>query len=339
MGKKRKKKAAATWGKGLVVALVIAAMAGLWFYQLGPEVPHTKWRVPVRVEMPKGPDLSGLSIPSVTDLKDVPSFWQDMRQWKEDLMSPPPTGPEAEPSPALPPPVKGASPRGQVPLPQGEGRGEIAIIIDDMGLNAKNAARAVRLPAFVTLSYLPYASGLEAQTKAAAAAGHESMLHLPMEAVGGENPGPCALKTGQGAEQWTFCLDKALDSFEGFAGVNNHMGSKFTADQEGMAFVTGVLHSRGLYFVDSRTSSESIAQQVAEEQGVRTVGRDVFLDDTVSAAAIQGQLARLEQVVRRKGYAVAIGHPHAATLEALEAWIPQAQARGFRFVPASALVR
>ncbi|HEU0118135.1 MAG TPA: divergent polysaccharide deacetylase family protein, partial [Alphaproteobacteria bacterium] len=134
-------------------------------------------------------------------------------------------------------------------------------------------------------------------------------------------------------------FETALASFVGFDGVNNHMGSKFTAYPEGMEMVADELHERHLFFVDSKTSAKSVAAAVTQQHGVPTIARDVFLDDDMNIEAVRKQLEQTERVARRKGYVIAIGHPHAGTMQALEEWIPEAQSRGFVFVPVHDLVR
>ena len=125
----------------------------------------------------------------------------------------------------------------------------------------------------------------------------------------------------------------ALDSFDGYVGVNNHMGSRFTADRASMAPVLAELHRRGLLWLDSRTTPNSAGIGLAQELKMPWVGRDVFLDNEETVAAVKAQLAKTEQVAKRQGYAVAIGHPHDATIEALASWLPDVQKRGFVLVP------
>ncbi len=214
----------------------------------------------------------------------------------------------------------------------------VAIIIDDMGLGRSSSA--VRdLPAEITLSYLPYAPNLNEQVRDVLARGHEVMLHLPMEPIGGQNPGPDALLTSLPLQEVVARVNRALDSFKGYVGANNHMGSKFTKDKERMEIVVQVLRERGLFFVDSRTSSRSIAGKVARQAGLKTADRDVFLDDTLEADSIKAQLRELEATARRKGKAVAICHPHALTLSLLGTWVQRAIGRGVRIVPVSELVQ
>jgi polysaccharide deacetylase 2 family uncharacterized protein YibQ len=208
----------------------------------------------------------------------------------------------------------------------------IAIVIDDMGLSGPLSRRATELPAPITLSYLPYAPQVQQQVDAARAKGHEIMLHLPMEPMGNDNPGPEALLVNLAPDELAARLDKALNAFHGYDGVNNHMGSKFTSDAAALQPVMQAIKQRGVFFLDSRTSGQSQAENVAREHDIPTIGRDVFLDDVIEPAAIRAQLARAEAIARRRGSAIAIGHPHPATLQELAQWLPDIQARGFRIV-------
>jgi len=239
----------------------------------------------------------------------------------------------AEPVLSVEEPSSSVSP----PSPQEEWV-RVAIIIDDMGLGRSTAA--IRdLPAEITLSYLPYAPNLNEQVRDVLARGHEVMLHIPMEPIGTQDPGPDALLTSLPPEEIAARVSRALDSFHGYVGANNHMGSKFTKDKEKMEIVVQALRERGLFFVDSRTCSSSVAGSVARLAGVKTANRDVFLDDTVDAESIKAQLRELEAVARKKGKAVAICHPHAITLSLLGTWVQRAIGRGVRIVPVSELVQ
>lgn len=247
----------------------------------------------------------------------------------------------------LPPPQPQAPPRGGVPAWQRNAvpsrvlpdRPAIVIVIDDMGLDRKRSARVVGLPAPLTLAWLPYAHDLPAQTKTARAAGHELMVHLPMEPSVKADPGPNALLTSLPADEIRRRLTAALGSFDGYVGVNNHMGSRFTADRALMAPVLAEIQKRGLLWLDSRTTPNSAAGGLAGPLHLPFAGRDVFLDNVETVAAVRTQLARTETVARHQGVAIAIGHPHDATIEALAAWLPEVQKRGFTLVTISAAVR
>ncbi len=220
----------------------------------------------------------------------------------------------------------------------GDDRPIIAIVIDDLGLNRPNTAKLNDLPSPLTLAFLPYAGRIEAQADAAHAAGHELLLHLPMEPVGSDWPGPDALTTKLDQEEFVGRLEKNLDRFEGFVGINNHMGSKLTADSSRMDIVMRELRKRDVLFLDSKTSARSIAGQLAGRNGVPNTTRDVFLDHVIDPGAIRRQLALTETIARRSGSAVAIGHPHSTTIQALREWLPSLEERGFVLAPISAVV-
>jgi uncharacterized protein len=244
--------------------------------------------------------------------------------------------------PPLPAPEPRATPawlRFAVPASPGGGRPLVAIVLDDLGLDRVRTAAAIRLPGPVSLSFMTYASDLAEQTAAARRAGHELLLHVPMEAVDRrEDPGPHALYTSLSRDEIVERLRWGLDRFGGYVGINNHMGSKFTADSQGMAAVIAELHARGLLFLDSRTTPRSVGFRLAAAEGVPRAARDVFLDDDLAPDAIAHQLAMVEAVARRNGSAIAIGHAHDTTLAALRAWLPTLAGNGLVLVPLSAVV-
>ncbi len=214
----------------------------------------------------------------------------------------------------------------------------IAVVLDDLGLNRRNTAAVNDLPAPLTLAFLPYAGRIEAQTQAARAAGHELLVHMPMEPLGPEWPGPDALTTRLDQDEFIVRLKKNLDRFDGFVGINNHMGSRLTADRSRMEVVMRELRERDVLFLDSKTNGRSVAGDMAGKNGVPNTSRDVFLDHVIDLDSIRRQLVRVEQVARRTGSAVAIGHPHNATIKALKSWLPELEARGFALAPISAVV-
>lgn len=253
---------------------------------------------------------------------------------------PPPPAPTIQPPPpAVRSPELPAWRRFAIPSAAADGRPLIAVVIDDLGIDHKRSARAVALPAPLTLSWLPYANDVRAQAAAGRAAGHETMVHVPMQPEGRENPGPNALTVDLPPDEIRRRLTAALSLFPEAVGVNNHMGSRFTRDARALAPVIDELKMRGLLLLDSRTSGGSVAADLAREAGVPAVARDVFLDNQTTPDYVRARLAEVEAVARRHGAAVAIGHPHDATLEVLEAWLRTAQARGFALVPLSAIVK
>lgn len=228
------------------------------------------------------------------------------------------------------------------PIPQQHMVGRkpmIAIVIDDMGLDRAHSARATKLAAGVTLSYLPYSPNIVQQTEEARKNGHELMLHLPMEPERKTaDPGPGYLGVEMSPLALHERVNKNLASFSGYVSVNNHMGSKFTKDHDGLGIVMEALAEKNLMFLDSRTAPGSIAEKIARDHGLKSTHRDVFLDDDVAPAAVAKSLIQVEQVARRAGAAIAIGHPKDVTLAALEKWLPTLQLKGFELVPVSRII-
>ncbi len=215
----------------------------------------------------------------------------------------------------------------------------VVLIIDDMGLDVKHSRAAMELPGPLTMSFMPYAKNLRAQTAYAISKGHELMVHIPMQPENAKlDAGPKVLKVGQTAEQFTKILDDDLAAFGGYVGINNHMGSKMTQDHEGMALLMAELKKRGLLFVDSKTIASSVAADEAKKAGVPFAVREVFVDDEEAKKPIDGALEHIEKLALSKGLAIAIAHPRAETVEALKAWLPMLKAKGIELVPVSAVV-
>ena len=202
-------------------------------------------------------------------------------------------------------------------------QGFIVLIIDDMGLNHRFSSRAIKLPPEVTLSYLPYASGLKKQVTNASQAGHEIMLHLPMEAhqMTDQDKVPNILMVSMTPDELEKKINWAFSQIPEFTGVNNHMGSRFTEWSEGMEVLLGAIKKRGLFFLDSRTTAKSVAFAMAKKIELPFVQRDVFIDHFQNDEAIYQQLSRLENIALKRGYVVAIAHPHPQTIGILEKWV------------------
>lgn len=224
--------------------------------------------------------------------------------------------------------------------PEPQGRPMIAIVIDDLGVDKRRSAQAIALPQPVTLAFLPYATELESQVQEARLLGHELLVHLPMEAKDQKrDPGPHALTTELGDDELLRRLRWDLDRFDGYVGVNNHMGSRFTRDRHAMELIMRELKSRGLLFLDSRTVPDSVGPEIARELQIPFAARQVFLDDDQSAKEVEARLAETARIARTHGYAIAVGHPHDGTLQALHEWMARVQDDGFTLVPVSAIVR
>jgi polysaccharide deacetylase 2 family uncharacterized protein YibQ len=217
---------------------------------------------------------------------------------------------------------------------------KIVIIIDDMGMDRKRSQRVVDLPVPLTLAWLPYAPKLEGITQEAKTKGHELIIHMPMEPMdSGLNPGSIALRSGMSDEEIDAMLDKAFNSFQGYVGLNNHMGSRLTKDDKAMTRVMANLKKHNLFFVDSKTIGSSVASTKAAEAGIKYGDRDVFLDHQDTPAFVHNALRQTERMAMKKGYAIAIGHPKDSTINALKEWLPTLKERGFELVPVSAVVR
>jgi uncharacterized protein len=215
----------------------------------------------------------------------------------------------------------------------------VAIVIDDMGLDRARSSKVLALPGPLTVSYLTYADDLNVQAKRAIDAGHEVMAHVPMEPVGNADPGPGALMSGTSAPDLREQLDSYLNGWSGYVGINNHMGSKLTSDRAAMDVVMMELKGRGLMWLDSRTDASTIGETAATAMGVPNLGRDIFLDNEDSEEAIAAQLAKLESIARRQGYAVAIGHPRDATMTALAKWLATLNDKGIALAPVTEVLR
>lgn len=224
--------------------------------------------------------------------------------------------------------------------PEALGRPMIAIVIDDLGHNGSLVGRAVALESAVTLAFLPYTSGVERHVRLARQAHHEVLVHLPMESLNPKaDPGPNALATDLEHDEMLRRLRWNLGRFDEYVGVNNHMGSRFTGDPKAMAEVMLELKNRGLLFLDSRTTPDSVARRIAQTMGVPSARRDVFVDPEPTRETIERGIERLERLATQKGFAIGIAHPFEATFSALEDWLPGLEARGFVLVPISAVVR
>lgn len=168
--------------------------------------------------------------------------------------------------------------------------------------------------------------------------GFEILCHLPMEPRGRETPGANAILTSMSDEEIARATRANLEAVPHARGVNNHMGSRATADRRVMSHVIGAL-PQGMYFIDSRTTGGSVAADVARELKVPTATRHVFLDDVATEAAVRKQLDELAEAAARRGIAVGIGHPYPVTLRVLADELPELKARGFRLIRASEAVR
>ncbi|WP_313710365.1 divergent polysaccharide deacetylase family protein [Pseudomonas sp.] len=204
------------------------------------------------------------------------------------------------------------------------GKAYLSIIIDDLGQSPERDSRTLALPGPVTLAIMPDTPHATDFARQAHKAGKTVILHMPMDPA----TGPYAWHPGIPIEELARRLDAALAKVPYAAGINNHMGSRMTAQREPMAWLMGELQRRHLFFVDSRTSAATVAAAEAQAQGLAHVSRDVFLDDVRTTEAITGQLQQGIALARKQGSAVLIGHPYPQTLEVLARELPRLKDQG-----------
>jgi polysaccharide deacetylase 2 family uncharacterized protein YibQ len=224
--------------------------------------------------------------------------------------------------------------------PKADGRPIITLVIDDMGVMHPGTNRAIALPAPLTLSWFPFAPHLPEQTAEGAARGHETLLHMPMQSFGNGilQTGPNPLRIDLPPEENLARLRTAIDAVSTAVGLNNHMGSVATRDVPLMNIVAKETRSRDMLFLDSLTINHSVALKQAREHEVPSIARDLFIDNSNTPAMIDASIELVESEARSRGRVVAIGHPRLHTLNALEAWLPQVESRGFVLWPLSAMV-
>lgn len=231
-----------------------------------------------------------------------------------------------------------ASSREAPPSPQGEGA-RLAVIIDDMGNDRAPADAIFALQCPITLSVLPNHPRSIEIAEEAHRRGYQVMLHLPMESVGNERPEAQELRAGMSAADVSKLVDGLLRAVPEAAGVNNHQGSQSTADAALMEELMPVLREHNVFYVDSRTTAATVAYDTAQRFGVPSGFRNVpFLDDVAEVGAVRKQLQLALQDARKKGDAIAIGHPHPATLQAMRNVLPEAKSQGVRLVFVSEVV-
>ena len=204
----------------------------------------------------------------------------------------------------------------------------VAIVIDDMGYreNTGKALLALDLP--LTFAFLPFTPFSEALQKEAQARGRDILLHLPLEAMDPKwNPGPGGLTTAMDPETVRGVFHQDLQAVPKAVGINNHMGSRFTASPQAMRTLLTLMRERHLFFLDSVTASQSVGYDLAQEMGVKAERRTVFLDNDQNPDKIRGQLDLLVRLAGEHGQAVGIGHPYPATVEALRSYQTQLRTR------------
>lgn len=214
----------------------------------------------------------------------------------------------------------------------------IAIILDDIGYNRSRGEQALQLPPAVTFSVIPFTPHSKTLAQKAHAQQRDVLLHLPMESADSDRRlDEGGLTQQQPEAEIRSRVNAAIAAVPHAVGLNNHMGSGLTTDPQRMGWVMEEVRRTPLFFIDSMTSAESVAGSTARRLQIPSIRRDVFLDNQPDASAIDTAFRLLLQKARQDGYAVAIGHPHAATLHYLEQALPRLAAEGIELVPVSHL--
>ena len=263
-----------------------------------------------------------------------------------------PNATSRQPAPVPPKPTAEAPPfevypRKEIPAPQKPQMRPkpkklplAAIIIDDLGYDKKIAAKLGLLNANITFSILPHSPYQASIARMSRDKGIETMLHLPMEPVEYPkvDPGPGALLTSMSPDELIGQLKDNLKTLPDVKGVNNHMGSRMTTESGHLYQIFSILKKRGLYFVDSRTSAQTLCRPSARLFQIPFAQRDIFLDHRQDADFIRKQISGLIRIARQNGYAVAIGHPNFTTYQVLREMMPALQ-NAVELVPASKIVK
>lgn len=277
--------------------------------------------------------------PPVTLVKKIPLppvFEIYPKEEKEPVPTPPnypPSSPKTV-APASPPPKETEREE-----PDEERLPRVSIIIDDIGYDYQVAEGFIILNSNITLSILPFSPHGVDIARLAYKGGMEVMLHMPMEPLNypKTDPGPGTLFEKMTPDQFISRIIVNLDAIPHVVGVNNHMGSKITASEPKVHQLFTILKKRNLFFIDSRTTGNTVCQHGARLFRLPFAQRDVFLDNQLDRAAIQKQLSTLVKIAEERGAAVGIGHAHSITLEVLENQISSMKKR-VDLVPASDIV-
>ncbi|MEO0442840.1 MAG: divergent polysaccharide deacetylase family protein [Pseudomonadota bacterium] len=215
---------------------------------------------------------------------------------------------------------------------------EVAIIIDDMGYSKKRGLVAINIPGKLTYAFIPNSPNARFLADEANKRDKEIILHAPMSNVHNYPVGRSGLTEVMDKDTFTHALNSAIESIPHISGMNNHMGSLLTQKRLPMKWTMETLDARGLYFIDSRTTSHSVAWLTAQHNNVPSLKRDIFLDHKRETKFIAGQFEQLVRLAKRKGYAIAIAHPYPETLSYLQQHIHRLADEGITLVSASSLV-
>ena len=210
----------------------------------------------------------------------------------------------------------------------------VAIIIDDLGYHLANGMRALELPGTVSYSFLPGGPRSRSLAERAHELGKDILLHLPLQAYQDEaRAEPAEIHLDMSRSRVSVVFDEAMAAVPYVIGINSHRGSLLTRHPGHMQWLMEEISQReNLFFIDSYTHHQSVALQIARENGIAAIKRDVFLDPDSSPETVAREFERMKRLARERGQVVAIGHPHPATLELLEQQLPRLAEEGFELV-------
>jgi len=342
--RKNQKQGGTTYAALAILTLIVLAIVGYLVFNFrtqpskhlpAPPAAGVKPPASTKPRHPAAPQVARPAPPTPTESKPTPP-----------ALPPPPSVTLSVPKQANKPgyPVEPTAPPVRQPplVPKSvAGKGRLAIIIDDMGASMQEARSLSAIGVPLTFSIIPGLSNYREVAAYAASSGIETMIHIPMQSKGW--PQRRLESNGLLVSMDDADIREHLEEFSRTvpqaAGANNHMGSEFTEHEDKMASVLRVLKGRGLYFIDSVTSPKSVGQRMAREMGIKSGRRNVFLDNEQNSAYIMNQLNQAVRQAQKNGSAIAICHPHPATIKTLSAALPNLSRQGITLVPASRLVR
>ena len=323
----------------IVVAVLAITASGVGAYYWQKQAHNTKLSHDIATKfIPQNPTIA----PEESAPKHQKPYQAKPPQKAEKTPTPVVITPNTPPKPQgdLPRYLKNAQPTPPIP----DNAPVIAVVIDDMGVHGAHSLRMLHMPSPVTMAFLPYGSASLDLAQKAHQQGHEIMIHVPMEPkmVNGNiiDPGPNALLLNDTLAENMANLKENLSNLLPYAmGANNHMGSAFTESLERLKPVLSEIAKQELLFIDSLTTANSAVQEAARGLNLPLLTRDVFIDHYHEPEKVMAALKQTEEVAKKQGYAIAIGHPHPVTFKALQTWIPTLEKKGIELVPVSYLVQ
>ena len=224
--------------------------------------------------------------------------------------------------------------------PEITGHGKMAIVIDDFGYSKEPIDAYVEIARPLTFSILPYRPYSNEAAVRGLSSGHQIMLHLPMQPLAqAEQSEKSTITVNMSDGEIRELTKKAIQTIPGLIGVNNHQGSRATADKRVMKAVLGELKTNNLFFLDSRTNSQSIGAETARQMGIRTEENQLFIDNTDDVNTIKAQLRAAQNVAFKHGGVIVIGHARMNTAKAVNEMIPELEASGIQLVFISQMVK